>query len=135
MFVSAELKEEEAGVRNSLEETYNNKLSHEETLHVMNNRSCPHEEIQAAEVETIIAEAGVQQTQSAPTSSEEKYRQTIANTKVPIHGDLRVETKSDDVLRFFSHNINSMSYWLRGNYKAERLKYLFKQYGIDSIGL
>jgi len=28
-----------------------------------------------------------------------------------------------------------MSFWLRNNYKAERLKYLFEQYGIDTMGL
>ena len=87
----------------------------------MNNRSCPHEEIQATEVETIIAEVGLQSTQSELRSSEEAYRQTIVGTKVPSHGDLRVETKSDDELRFFLHNINGMTYWKKGNYKPEWL--------------
>ena len=128
-------EEREAGIRIRLEEKYNIKLSHEETLHVMNNRSRPHGEIQAAEVESIIAEAGLHGTRPESRSSEEAYRQTVANTKVTSYGDLRVEAKSDDVVRFFSHNINSMTYWKKGNYKAERLKHLFKQYDVDSIGL
>ena len=131
----AQTGERETEIRNRLEETYNNKLSHEETLHVMHNRSRPLEEIQATEVATIVEEAKQQGASNKPTSSEEAYRQTVATTKVLRHGDLKLEAKSDDVLRFFSHNINSMTYWKKGNYKAERLKYLFKQYDIDSIGL
>ena len=34
-----------------------------------------------------------------------------------------------------SQNVNSMSYWLRDNYKAERLKFLLKKYNIDTAGL
>ncbi len=76
-------EEEGMGIRNRLDEKYNNKLSHEETLHVMNNRSRPLEEIQAAEVATIVEESGAQEAVKMK-SSEEIYRQTIANTKVPM---------------------------------------------------
>ena len=31
--------------------------------------------------------------------------------------------------------MNSMSYWLNNNHKAERLNYVYDQYGIDAAGL
>ena len=43
--------------------------------------------------------------------------------------------KEDDVSRFFSTNINSVSFWQHNNYKVDWLKFLLKQYNIDSIGL
>ena len=67
----AQTGERETEIRNRLEETYNNKLSHEETLHVMNNRSRPLEEIQATEVATIVEEAKQQGASNKPKSSED----------------------------------------------------------------
>ena len=36
--------------------------------------------------------------------NEEKIRQTVANTKVPVHGNLTVDVKDDEAI------INSMSF-------------------------
>ena len=41
----------------------------------------------------------------------------------------------EDTIWLFFANVNGMSSWLWNNYKAERLKYVFQQYGIDSAGL
>ena len=60
---------------------------------------------------------------------------SVKATKVPIHGTLRVDRKDAEAIRFFSGNINGISFWLSKNYKAERLKFVFKQYGVDSCGL
>ena len=54
------------------------------------------------------------------------YRKIITSTKVPIHGNLGVDDKAEDAIRLF---------WLRRNYKAGRLKFVFQQYGIDVAGL
>ena len=61
----------------------------------------------------------------------EEFKQTVANTKVPLHGDIRLEKKDPEVIRAFSHNINGMNFWLHKNFKAERLKHILKTYGID----
>ena len=66
---------------------------------------------------------------------EEQIRQTVSNTKVPVHGNLRVEEKDDEALRFLGVNINSMSFWQRDNYKADRLKFILEKYGVDAVGL
>ena len=63
------------------------------------------------------------------------YQDSVKDIKAPIHGTLRLPEKPANTLRFYGHNVNSMSFWLRHNYKAERLKYLFAQYGIDTMGL
>jgi hypothetical protein len=66
---------------------------------------------------------------------EEQIRQTVSNTKVPVHGNLSVEKKDDEALRFLGVNINSMSFWQRDNYKADRLKFILEKYGVDAVGL
>ena len=38
------------------------------------------------------------------------YQQTAATTKVPIHGNLQVEEKEEEAVRFFSINVNGMSF-------------------------
>ena len=58
----------------------------------------------------------------------------MATTKVPIYDNLRVDDKAEVAIRLFSVNVNGMSFWLRNNYRAEILKYVFRQYGIDLAG-
>ena len=67
--------------------------------------------------------------------AETAYVRTVSSTKVPIYGKLRIDEKDSESIRFMSQNVNSMSYWLRDNYKAERLKFLLKKYNIDTAGL
>ena len=57
------------------------------------------------------------------------------HTIVPIHGNWKVEAKYDEAIRLLSVNVNSMSYCLNKNHRAERLKYVYDQYGIDAVGL
>ena len=54
---------------------------------------------------------------------------------MPVYGKLRIDVKDCEAVRFLSQNVNSMSFWLRDNYKAERLKFLLKKYSIDTAGL
>ena len=49
-----------------------------------------------------------------------------------MHGNLRVEVKDDKAIRVLGVNINIMSFWLKDNYKAERLKPIFEKYGVDT---
>ena len=62
------------------------------------------------------------------------YVHTILSTKVPISGGLRIDNKDSKADIFLSQNINSMSFWLQNNYKAERLKFMLKKYNIDITG-
>ena len=67
--------------------------------------------------------------------SEKKYKASIDKKKVPIYGTLRVQTKETCTVRFFSSNVNGMSFWKHNNYKAQRLKFIYEKYKIDAMGL
>ena len=43
--------------------------------------------------------------------------------------------KADNDIIFFSENINSLAYLSKYCNKAKRLKYMFKEYTVDSAGL
>ena len=101
----------------------------------MNRRKTPESEITNKELEEITNASEDQQTAAKGERKKIVYQTTVANTKVPIHGNLRVEDKDDEALRVLGVNINSMSFWLRDNYKADRLKFIFEKYGIDAAGL
>ena len=66
---------------------------------------------------------------------QEKIRQTVANTKVPVYKNLRVEVKDHEVIRVLGVNIKSVSFWLKNNYKVEWLKFILEKYRIDITGL
>ena len=63
------------------------------------------------------------------------YKQTLTKMKVPLYGNLRVEGKEEEVVRVLGLNINSLSFWQKENYRAERLKFIFEKYGVNSVGL
>ena len=50
---------------------------------------------------------------------EKAYRKTLANKKILIYCTPRVNEKEEYALRVIGMNINSMSFWLRDNDKAE----------------
>ena len=52
-----------------------------------------------------------------------------------MHGNLGVEVKDDEAIRVLGVNINSMPFWIKDNYKVERLKFIFEKYGVDIAGL
>ena len=43
--------------------------------------------------------------------------------------------KNEEAIRVLGVNINSMSFWLKDNYKAKWLEFIFKKYGVDITGL
>ena len=101
----------------------------------MERRRNPETETTNKELEEIENTAKDNQKASRAKKSEEKFRQTVANTKVPVHGNLRVEVQDDKATRVLGVDINIMSYWLKDNYKAERLKLIFEKHGVDIAGL
>jgi len=101
----------------------------------MDRRRNPESEITSKELKEIENAAKDNQKAARAKKSKEKFRQTIANTKVPVHENLRVETKDDKAIRVLGVNINIMSFWLKYNYKAKRLKFIFEKYGVDIAGL
>ena len=115
------------------------KLSYEETVQLMGRNTRPNEELSAQDLEELEELEGLAGCspgkEDKPTQLQDDYIQQVANTKVPMYGTLQVEKKHDDAIRLFSANMNSMSFWLRGNYKAERLKHVLQQYGVDSAGI
>ena len=64
----------------------------------------------------------------------EKQR-TVISTVVSIHGNWDINDKDDNGVTFFCTNVNSLAYWSKHCNKAERLKYLFDEYGVDTAGL
>ena len=65
---------------------------------------------------------------------EEAYKHMVTNTKVPIHGTLLVDEKDGEAIRFLWLNVNSMSFWLKENYKADQIKFIFETCSIDTSG-
>ena len=45
------------------------------------------------------------------------------------------EQKDEEASRVLGMNINSMSFWLKDNYKVKSLKYIFETYGVNTAGL
>jgi hypothetical protein len=123
----------------------NVQLSAENIFQLMDNRKSKYDGVTQEEVALFAEDAGNERfalhdaTQRAALEAElrqqqqadDEFKRTVANTKVPLHGDIRLEKKDPEVLRAFSHNINGMSFWLHKNYKAQRLKHLLRTYGID----
>ena len=113
----------------------NSKLSYEESMDLIGKRRNNTDDITEKELEELEAIQEEEEEAKTREKDTKAFRESVAQTKVPIYGNLRVQEKPDNAIRFFGHNINSMSFWLNYNYKAERLKYIFEQYGIDTMGL
>ena len=110
-------------------------MSFEDTVEIMARRRNPESEITNKELKEIENAAEDNQKAAREYKKAEKIRQTVSNTRVLVHVTLRVEGKDDEALRFLGVNINSMSFWQRDNYKADRLKFIFEKYGVDTAGL
>ena len=113
----------------------NSKLSFEDTVEIMARRRNPESEITNKELEEMENAAEDNQKAARKYKEAEKIRQTLSNTRVPVHGNLRVEEKDNEALRFLGVNINSMSFWQRDNYKTDRPKFIVEKYGVDEAGL
>ena len=85
-------------------------MSLEDTLDITERRGNPGSEVTNKELEEIENSAKDNHKETRAKKSEEKIRQTVANTKVPVHGYLRVEIKDDEAIRVLGVNINIMSF-------------------------
>ena len=57
------------------------------------------------------------------------------NTKVPAHETWRMNERENEDVTFMGVNINSLAYWSKECNKADRLRYVFQKYGVNSAGL
>ena len=64
-----------------------------------------------------------------------KECRTVMNTKVSTHGTWRKNEREDEDVTFMGVNINSLAYWSKESNKAARLRYVFQEYGVDTVGL
>ena len=101
----------------------------------MNKRKNPESEITNNKLKEIKNANEDQQKSAWVEENQTAIRQTIINTKVPLHGNLRVEVEYEEVVRVLGVDVNSMSFWLKDNYKAKLLKYILEKYGVDIAGL
>ena len=115
--------------------TNNNPLRYENTIEILDSRGATTEDITADMVQIHTTERDERAAAEQLDKAETAYVRTVSSTKVPIYGKLRIDEKDSEAIRLMSQNVNSMSYWLRDNYKAERLKFLLKKYNIDTAGL
>ena len=115
--------------------TNNNPLRYEDTIEILDSRHATTEDITADLVQAHTTEQVERAAAEQLDEAETAYVRTVSSTNVPIYGKLRIDEKDSEAIRFISQNVNSMSYWLRDNYKAERLKFLLKKYNIDKAGL
>ena len=108
---------------------------YEETKRMMESRSRPDDEMGYGEFEEYMATEVSHEELEEAAKKEEEYKSEIAKAKVPIYGTLHPTMKADDSVRFMSVNVNCLSMWKRLNYKAKRLRWLLKNYQIDTMGL
>ena len=113
----------------------NAKLSFEENVGIMDARTKGYDEITRSQVKERVENQVEELVRTQQVAAEDKYRQAIDKVKVPIYGTLRVDKKPEHAGRFFSANVNGLSFWMRSNYKQERLAYIFDKYKIDTMGL
>ena len=114
--------------------TSNNPLRYEDTIEILASRQATTEDITAESVKAHASEQDERTAAEQLDKAETAYVHTVSSTKVPDYGKLRIDEKDSEAIRFMSQNVNSMSYWLRDNYKAEQLKFLLKQYNINTAG-
>ena len=123
------------GRESKIKKDRNEYLTYEDVAEILESRGKSPESISEQELGDINKGKYGKEDQEERDKEEAAYRKTIENTRVPIHGNWKVEAKDDKDISLLSVNVNSMSYWLNNNHKSERLKYLYDQCGIDSAGL
>ena len=111
------------------------KLSYTETIEMIDKRQRKFEEPSQMEVEDMIDNADAQVNEEEEREEEKEYQRSVAKDKSPIYGNLRVEHKPEDTMRFLSVNVNGLPFWWHDNPKANHLKFILKQYQIDGLGL
>ena len=110
----------------------NAKLSFEETVRIVDSRTKRYDEITQSQVKERVENQVEEPERTQQDEAEKIYKQAIDKVKVPIYGTLRVDKKHEHASRFFSANVNGLSFWQRSNYKQERLTYIFEQYSTRS---
>ena len=113
----------------------NVKLSFEETMEIMDKRTKKYEGVTQSQVKESNDNQMENLARTQSDKEEDKYRKSIDKEKVPIYGTLRVDKKPENAGRFFSTNVNGLSFWQQSNYKRERLEFIFDKYKIDTMGL
>ena len=111
------------------------KLSYTETVEIIDKRQRKFEEPSQKEVEDMIDDDEAQIDEEAEREEERDYQRSVAKDKSPTYGNLRVEHKPEDTMRFLSVNINGLAFWWHNNPKADHLKFILKHYQIDGLGL
>ena len=101
----------------------------------MNKRRSRQTEITNNELEEIEEESVNLRRNTDLEKEQAVYKQTVIDTNIPLHGNLRVEEKDEEAVRVLGSNINSLSFCQKENYKAERLKFILEKYGVDTMGL
>ena len=81
-------------------------------MDIMARRKRPLEEPSSHEVEELETSAAPNVERAEAAAEEVEYQEKAEESKVPIHGDLRVNKKEDHTFRFLSININGLRFWL-----------------------
>ena len=118
-------------------ETKRQTLLYSKIQEIMEARSRPNEEVSFREYEEEMEDQlrYLSKEQKAGLIAEEEYAKKLKRLKVPIYGNLRINSKANDSIRLMSLNINGLSMSKRGNSKAERLKLLISKYQLDAVGI
>ena len=102
---------------------------------MINSRQRKYEEPSRWEVDEMIKDSDDEFDEEEEREEEREYINSVAEDKSPLYGNLQLRDKPEDVLRFFSININGLPFWLSNNPKARLLKYMLKKYQVDALGL
>ena len=123
------------GRESKIKKDRNEYLTYEDVAEILKSRGKRPESISEQELDDINGGKYGKEDQEEKDKEEASYQKTAENTRVPIHGNCKEEAKDDEAIRILSVNVNIMSYWLNNNHKAERLKYVYGQYGIGAASL
>jgi len=115
--------------------TLKSKLSHEDTLEIMDRRENPNEEVLEREVDELVDSMEEDPKSARAFAAQETFRQSLARKKVPRYGNLDPRHKQDESVRLMSLNINGLSMSKSVNPKADRLKQIIPKYSIDMVGM
>ena len=102
---------------------------------MIDKRQRKFEEPSRMKVEDMIDNTDAQVDEEEERKEEKEYQRSVAKDKSPIYGNLQVEHKPKDTMRFLSVNVNGLPFWWHDNPKANHLKFILKQYQIDGLGL
>lgn len=118
--------------------SYSERLSTEKMKDLLAQRKNKRDDLSARDIDQLLEQD--LDSRNAPTGHlaanlGSNPGKSVEATVVPIYGNLELERKDIDAVRFMSLIINGIGWWNPDNIKLSRLKNVLKSLAIDVVGL